>query len=97
MIISHVPDYHNTVHTRNLLLYFCEVIQVFLYNKHNNTGLLENMKYISHVEQDISLLCLLTPEISWSTPEINIFYSCIYNLVTQSHALILKQNSSTCM
>ena len=47
-------DYHEA-HWR-LLLYFCGAIGLFLCNKQNNTWMLGNMKFISRVEQDISLV-----------------------------------------
>ena len=48
-------DYHK-MHW-SLLLYFCGAIGLlFLYNKQNNTWMLENMKFISRVEQGISLI-----------------------------------------
>ena len=47
-------DYHET--HWSLLLYFCGMMWlVFLYNKQNNAWMLGNMKFISRVEQDISL------------------------------------------
>ena len=78
MIISQVSIIVNALTFTGTALFLWGNRTIILYNKQNNTWMLKNMKFISRVEQDISLVRLLTREISWSTLEINFHTSMYY-------------------
>ena len=96
MIISHVPDYHNTYESTVLS---CGVIliEVFLYNKRNSG----NMKFISPVQQDIWLvnhtnLCNSKSYFKYKV-SFNLFFqfACSYKMLLQCESIL--KHKGTCI